>query len=143
MRKRKHKLKAKFYWNLHNFHAWNGYVIYGKDRAPRLLKHIKPTRLIYAHWYFNGLRVAGLAYYLGNGFVYIRDALSGFEYLVMKDHIERFSIPKFAGCKDIFHEMDEKTFTRAQYYKEQVHSCEFIHDPLFPIKLIYQPGPYD
>ena len=147
MRKRLHKLKAKFYWNRHNFHAWNGLIIAGKDRAPKLLKHVRPMDLIYAYCYFNWPKecslLYGLGYFLGHGSVYFRDVLSGGEYLVTKDQIESFNIPKFVGGKDIFHDaMDEETFSRACHYKKRLDSGDIDLKKFDPKKLMYQSKPY-
>lgn len=148
MRKRKYKLKAKFYWNRHNFHAWNGLIIAGKDRAPRLLKHVKPMTLIYVYCYYDwpkeGTWIYGLGYYLGHDFIYFRDVLSGGEYLVTKDQIEWFDIPKFVGGKDVFHDaMDNETLERAISHKELLDSGKCRLSPSDFGKLIYQSKPYD
>lgn len=148
MRKRKHKLKAKFYWNRHNFHAWNGLIIAGKDRAPRLLRHVKPMTLIYVYchcdWPQRDTWLYGLGYYLGRGFVYFRDVLSGDEYLITAEQLDCFDIPKFVGGKDVFHDAtDAETLSRAYAHKERLDSGEFVFDQYDPRKVIYQSKPYD
>lgn len=148
MRKRKYKLKAKFYWNRHNFHAWNGLIIAGKERAPRLLKHVKPMTLIYVYchcdWPQRDSWLYGLGYYLGKGFVYFRDVLSGGEYFITVDQVDWFDIPKFVGGKDVFHDaMDEDTLSRAYDHKELIDSGRLNFDPRNLGKLIYQSKPYD
>ncbi len=148
MRKRKYKLKAKFDWNRHNFHAWNGLIISGKERATRLLRHVKPMTLIYVYcktdWPKEGTWLYGLGFYLGHDFVYFRDVLSGGEYLVTKDQIEWFDIPKFVGGKDVYHDAtDDETLERAIAHKEMFDSRKFTFDPKDLEKIIYQSKPYD
>lgn len=148
MRKRKYKLKAKFYWNRHNFHAWNGLIIAGKDRAPRLLKYVKPMTLIYVYCYYDwpkeGTWLYGLGYYLGYGFVYFRDVLSGGEYFITVDQIEWFDIPKFVGGKDIYKDAtDDETLKRAISFKERIEKTDFLLYPHDPSILIHQSKPYD
>lgn len=127
MRKHKKKILFKFEWRSHNFPAWNGLITAGKDRSPKLLKALKPMTAIYIHchddWPEKDQWVYGCGYYLGKQLVYFLDVLSGSERLVSRNEIEVFSIHKFVGCKDVFHDAsDDAFFERALIEREKVQT---------------------
>ena len=127
MRKLKKKTLFKLKWKLHNFWAWNGLITTGKDRRPQLLKALKPMKAIYVFCHYDWPEkdrwVYGCGFYLGKGFVYFRDVLSGIERLVSQKEIEVFSLYKYVGCKDVFHDAsDDALYERALIEKQKIDS---------------------
>lgn len=86
--------------------TWNGLIMLGKDREPRLLKALKPMQHVYLYSRYDWPQTDewryGCGFYVGREMVYFRDVISGSEYLISRKEIESFSIYKFVGNKNVY-----------------------------------------
>lgn len=124
-RARTRRIKQAMAFTGPSLNTWNGLIMLGKDRNPRLLKALKPMQPVYVYcrydWPAQDEWRYGCGFYTGADMVYFKDVVSGSEYLVSKSEIESFSVYKFVGNKNVYFDAtDDELQARADEVRKRL-----------------------